>query len=261
MGRLGVAGLVGGAVTLSLVVVGTVATAKDEPQPVSAVAAPAAPAAERPVARAAIVGVRVPTVSRASVTRVAATSPVLLRAERSRAEALGRLDVRAGRRTEELEADERAKQRAEAKAAAEAEAAAAAMANLWTLPVASYQITARFGQTSYLWSTVHTGVDLAAPTGTPVVSAAAGVVTSSGYDGSYGNKVVVQHSDGTETWYAHLDSISAGVGEQLASGQALGTVGSTGNVTGPHLHLEVRPGGSSPVDPLIELRKYGLVFE
>lgn len=256
------AGVIGGVATLSMVVAGTLAAAEGESRPVPTVAT-SVPLSPQPVPpRAASAGIRLPTVSRASVNRVAATSPVLLRAERSRVKALGQLDLRAGRWTEELEQEQRAQQRAEAEAAAKAAAEAEAVAaSQWTLPVASYQITARFGQTSYLWSTVHTGVDLAAPTGTPVVSAAAGVVTSSGYDGSYGNKVVVRHSDGTETWYAHLDSISASAGQQLTSGQPLGTVGATGNVTGPHLHLEVRPGGSNPVDPLIELRKYGLVFE
>lgn len=117
-------------------------------------------------------------------------------------------------------------------------------------PVATYRITATFGATSYLWSSVHTGVDLAAPTGTPVAAAVAGVVTGASYDGAYGNKITITDSDGTETWYAHLNTIEVSVGTAVQPGDLIGTVGATGNVTGPHLHLEVRPGGAEPVDPV-----------
>lgn len=130
--------------------------------------------------------------------------------------------------------------------------------NTWVMPVDSYRLTARFGQSSYLWSTVHTGLDFAAPTGTRIGAVAAGTVTSASYDGSYGNRVVVTHTDGTETWYAHMNTITVSEGQTLAAGDQVGTVGSTGNVTGPHLHLEVRPGGGGPVDPAIALAEHGL---
>lgn len=130
--------------------------------------------------------------------------------------------------------------------------------NQWVTPVEGYRITATFGMVSGLWSSSHTGVDLAAPTGRTVMTVATGVVTSAGYEGSYGNKVVIEHSDGTETWYAHLNSITVTAGEQVTYGQPIGTVGSTGNVTGPHLHLEVRPGGEQAVDPVPALAERGV---
>jgi murein DD-endopeptidase MepM/ murein hydrolase activator NlpD len=120
--------------------------------------------------------------------------------------------------------------------------------NQWTLPLSGYRLTATFGQYG-LWSSYHTGLDFAAPTGTPINAVANGVVTSTGYDGAYGNKTVVTLEDGTEIWYCHQTTIDVSVGEAVAAGDHLGTVGSTGNVTGPHLHLEVRPGGGDPVDP------------
>lgn len=128
----------------------------------------------------------------------------------------------------------------------------------WVRPLSGYRITASFGQTSYLWTTVHTGIDLAAPTGTAVRAVGSGVVISASYDGSYGNKVVIRHEDGTETWYAHLDSIQAQIGQVLQAGTSIGTVGATGNVTGPHLHLEVRPGGGDPVNPSTAFTERGL---
>lgn len=131
-------------------------------------------------------------------------------------------------------------------------------ANQWTLPTSNYRLTARFGQSGGYWSSNHTGLDFAAPSGTPIVATAAGQVTETGYDGSYGNKTVVTLSDGTEIWYCHQTTIDVQVGQQVGSGQQIGTVGSTGNSTGPHLHLEVRPGGGDPVDPYQALVVNGL---
>ncbi|MBI2242812.1 MAG: M23 family metallopeptidase [Nocardioides sp.] len=130
--------------------------------------------------------------------------------------------------------------------------------NRWVLPFTGYRITATFGDTSSLWSTVHTGIDLAAPAGTVTGAVGPGVITYVGYDGPYGNKVVVTHDDGTETWYAHLSTITVTVGQQVVAGQQIGAVGATGNVTGPHLHLEVRPDGQDPVDPVPVLRERGV---
>ena len=133
--------------------------------------------------------------------------------------------------------------------------------NLWqfALPSGSYQVSSNFGQCSYLWANCHTGEDFSAPSGTPVSSVAAGTVTEAGYDGSYGNKTVVTLEDGTEIWYAHQNSISVSVGQTVAAGEAIGTVGSTGNSTGSHLHIEVRPGAGDPVDPISALAVRGVV--
>jgi murein DD-endopeptidase MepM/ murein hydrolase activator NlpD len=132
--------------------------------------------------------------------------------------------------------------------AAQAAAEARRLADAWVLPTSDYRITARFGTSGSRWSSGHTGLDFAAPLGTPVVAVHAGIVHSVGWAGPYGRRIVVQHSDGTETWYCHPSATSAAPGEAVGTGETIGLVGSTGNSTGPHLHLEVRPSGS-PVDP------------
>lgn len=126
----------------------------------------------------------------------------------------------------------------------------------WQFPLTSYRLTASFGASSSLWSSTHTGVDFAAPAGVPVSAVAAGTVTEAGYDGAYGNKTVITTQDGTELWYAHQTSISVSIGESVSAGEVIGTVGATGNVTGPHLHLEVRIAGQ-PTDPWAALERNG----
>lgn len=128
----------------------------------------------------------------------------------------------------------------------------------WTLPVGSYRLTGRFGESSSLWSSTHTGLDFAAPDGTAIRSVAAGIVQEAGWAGPYGNRTIVQLSDGTEIWYCHQSRLDVTTGQRVTSGQRIGTVGSTGNVTGAHLHLEVRPGGADPIDPYTALTSRGL---
>jgi murein DD-endopeptidase MepM/ murein hydrolase activator NlpD len=94
----------------------------------------------------------------------------------------------------------------------------------------------------------HHGLDIAAPTGTPISAAAGGKVTFAGQQRGYGNIVIVDHGNGTETRYAHQDTIAVSVGQRISAGQRVGTVGSTGLSTGPHLHFEVRRNGEA-VDP------------
>ena len=94
----------------------------------------------------------------------------------------------------------------------------------------------------------HQGLDIAAPTGTPIAAAAAGRVTFAGQQRGYGNIVIVDHGNGIETRYAHQNAIGVSTGETISAGQRLGTVGSTGLSTGPHLHFEVRRDGAA-VDP------------
>nr|MBA3233073.1 M23 family metallopeptidase [Propionibacteriales bacterium] len=118
----------------------------------------------------------------------------------------------------------------------------------WVLPISHYRLTAGFGDYG-LWSQAHTGQDFAAPIGTPVRSAGAGTIIFAGYDGAYGYKIVVEHPDGLVTWYAHLSSFVRTTGP-VRAGELIGRVGSTGNVTGPHLHFEVRPHDGAAVDPL-----------
>jgi murein DD-endopeptidase MepM/ murein hydrolase activator NlpD len=95
----------------------------------------------------------------------------------------------------------------------------------------------------------HKGLDLAAPEGMNVVPALPGTVVSAGYESGYGNTVVIQHAGGLETRYGHLGAINVKAGDSVTSQDILGTVGSTGRSTGPHLHFEVLRKGR-PVDPL-----------
>ncbi len=146
-----------------------------------------------------------------------------------------------------------------AKFAQQAEQQAAKLRlNQWVLPVSGYHLTAGFGEYSGLWSHFHTGLDFAAPSGTEIHAIANGVVTSVGYDGAYGNKTVITLDDGTELWFCHQTSYIVSVGQEVHAGDLIGYIGSTGNVTGPHLHLEVRPGAGDPVDPYEALVVHGL---
>jgi murein DD-endopeptidase MepM/ murein hydrolase activator NlpD len=129
--------------------------------------------------------------------------------------------------------------------------------NLWVLPTVGYHLTARFGA-SGLWSSIHTGLDFAAPSGTPIYAIASGVITDAGYDGAYGNKTVETLPDGTEIWYCHQSTIGVSVGDKVIQSDQIGTIGSTGHVTGPHVHIEVRPGGGDPVDPYPEFVYHGV---
>ena len=151
---------------------------------------------------------------------------------------------------------------AKEKAAEEArqQAEAERLAKSFALPTTAYTITSTFGQSGALWSSgYHTGLDFAAPTGTPIKAVHSGTVTEAGWSGSYGYRTVLTLDDGTEIWYAHQSSISVGVGQKVTSGEVIGRVGATGNVTGAHLHLEVHPGGASTgIDPMAWLRSKGL---
>lgn len=104
-------------------------------------------------------------------------------------------------------------------------------------------ISSRFGVRSNIRSSAHTGLDIAAPTGTTIRAAASGTVTFSGYKGSYGNLIVISHGNGVQTYYGHCSKLYVAAGTQVSQGQTIASVGSTGNSTGPHLHLEIRVNG------------------
>lgn len=104
-------------------------------------------------------------------------------------------------------------------------------------------ITSRFGAVSSRRVSKHTGLDIAASTGTKIKAAAGGTVTFSGYKGSFGYMVVINHGNGIETYYAHCSKLYVTAGKQVNQGDVIAAVGNTGNSTGPHLHLEVRVNG------------------
>ena len=104
-------------------------------------------------------------------------------------------------------------------------------------------ITSRYGVSSRIRKSTHTGLDISAVTGTDIKVVADGTVISAGYSGSYGYLVKVDHGNGVETWYAHTSKMYVKVGEQVEAGDVIAAVGSTGNSTGPHLHLEIRVNG------------------
>lgn len=104
-------------------------------------------------------------------------------------------------------------------------------------------ITSRFGAISSIRSSAHTGLDIATSRGTAVKAAASGTVTFSGWKGSYGNLLVITHSNGIQTYYGHCDKLYVSAGTSITQGQTIAAVGSTGNSTGPHLHFEIRVNG------------------
>ena len=105
-------------------------------------------------------------------------------------------------------------------------------------------ISSRYGVSSSIRSSRHTGLDIATKSGTPIKVVADGTVISATYTGSYGNLVKISHGNGVETWYAHTSAMYVKKGQQVKAGDVIAAVGSTGNSTGPHLHFEIRINGS-----------------
>lgn len=127
------------------------------------------------------------------------------------------------------------------------------------LPLAAYRISAGFGLTGPHWESTHGGQDFGAVTGETLVAVSDAVVTEVGDAGPYGLRTILTLPDGTEIWYCHQTTASVVAGDTVEVAQPIGTVGSTGNSTGPHLHLEVRPDGGEPVDPMAFFEAAGLM--
>ncbi|WP_244200307.1 M23 family metallopeptidase [Micromonospora arborensis] len=126
----------------------------------------------------------------------------------------------------------------------------------WVDPMPGAAVTSCFGQR---WGTLHAGIDLALPSGTPIRAAAAGTVTQAGdaSDG-YGNSVFIDHGNGYLTHYAHQSRIAVTVGQAVKAGQVIGYEGATGDATGPHLHFEVHQGMWNQIDPAPFMRARGV---
>lgn len=133
-----------------------------------------------------------------------------------------------------------------------------ALGTLFKIPIfARYRISSPFGYRADPFTgakSFHTGVDLACPSGTPVVSAASGTVSFVGYSNVFGNYIIVKHSNGYQTLYGHLSKILAGKGQHVSQGTRIGLVGSTGYSTGPHLHFTIFKNGKL-IDPMTLIKK------
>ncbi|AMW14217.1 peptidase [Streptomyces qaidamensis] len=144
---------------------------------------------------------------------------------------------------------------------AAAKPAAESNASGYTLPVAGATVGTPYRMSGSMWSSgYHTGVDFVVPTGTSLKAVGAGTVVSAGWGGAYGNQVVIKLNDGHYAQYAHLSQLSVSAGQTVTAGQQVGLSGATGNVTGPHLHFEIRttPDYGSDVDPVAFLRSHGV---
>ncbi|SOE07735.1 LysM peptidoglycan-binding domain-containing M23 family metallopeptidase [Streptomyces sp. Ag109_G2-15] len=145
--------------------------------------------------------------------------------------------------------------------AADTSGAATAPSTGYTLPVTGATIGTGYHVAGSMWSSgYHTGVDFVVPTGTSLKAVAAGTVVSAGWGGAYGNQVVIKLNDGYYAQYGHLSQLSVSAGQTVTAGQQIGLSGATGNVTGPHLHFEIRttPNYGSDIDPVGYLRTHGV---
>jgi murein DD-endopeptidase MepM/ murein hydrolase activator NlpD len=126
----------------------------------------------------------------------------------------------------------------------------------WVNPLPEAVVTSCFGQR---WGRLHAGVDLAAPNGTRIRAAGAGVVLAAGAAAGYGNAVLIDHGNGFLTHYGHMSVVAVRVGQHVAVGELLGNEGSTGHSTGPHLHFEVHQGSyKNPIEPTRWMHEHGI---
>jgi len=195
----------------------------------------------------------------AAAAVVAASAVPVVEAEAMLAERLELIEERASREREAEQAAaaavaEAARVEAERVVAEQAAAAAAAAAAPKYVRPGVGRLTSGFGNR---WGRLHAGIDLASGVGSPVRAAATGTVVSAQNEGGYGKCVRIKHSDGTVTVYAHLSSFLVGRGEKVGAGEQIAREGNTGQSTGPHLHFEVRVGGT-PVNPRAWLAKRGV---
>src|SRR3954452_20947486 len=144
-------------------------------------------------------------------------------------------------------------------AAAAAQAAAEAARPKAVLPVAGAELTSSFGPR---WGTLHAGIDLAAPIGTPEYAAMDGVVLEAGPASGFGLAVYIQHQNGDVTVYGHMNQILVSAGQVVKAGDPIALLGNRGQSTGPHLHFEVHAGGidGPKIDPLPWLRERGIAI-
>jgi len=166
---------------------------------------------------------------------------------------LAERELRQERRERREQREERRERRQDARAAARA----AARAPQWVMPVPGAGWSASFGESGSMWSSgFHTGQDFTAPTGTPVLAVSDGTVTSATWSDAYGNIIEITHSNGDQSWYAHMSGFNRTAGG-VTAGDVIGYVGCTGNCFGGHLHFEYHPGGGDAADPIAWLNRNG----
>ncbi|MEV6285556.1 M23 family metallopeptidase [Kribbella sp. NPDC051770] len=192
-------------------------------------------------------------VAKARAAQLAANATLTER----RALALAAAKAQAAKKAAALKKAAAAAAAAKAAALAKAEAARAAAPRI-VLPTTGYHLTAHFGQGGSRWASNHTGLDFAAPMGTPVRSVLPGEVIQAEFAGAYGRQVKVRHADGTVTSYGHMSEFTVNVGDTVGAGTQVGSIGMSGNTTGPHVHFEVLLGGTDQVDPEPWLRDHGV---
>jgi murein DD-endopeptidase MepM/ murein hydrolase activator NlpD len=138
--------------------------------------------------------------------------------------------------------------------------------NVWIPPTMPYSFSTDFGVPGPYWASgYHTGVDLSAGYGQPVVAPATGVVSSAGWDGAYGNQVRLRLENGDEIWLNHMSALDVTTGQSVVKGQQVGRVGATGNVSSPtayHVHLEYRLASDldTGVDPVSYFAEHGVTL-
>lgn len=132
-------------------------------------------------------------------------------------------------------------------------------ADQWVLPVTGYRISGQFGTSNAIWGNGHSGLDLAGPSGSTIVSVASGTVISAGYAGNCGNMTRIQlDTDDVVVKFCHQSRIVVQEGQRVQAGETVGYTGSTGRSTGPHLHMEVKPGDGPSGDPEAYFREHNV---
>ncbi|MEU3557828.1 M23 family metallopeptidase [Streptomyces fragilis] len=162
---------------------------------------------------------------------------------------------RASREQERVDLADR--REAEMKRAAKEAAEKERLRPKFVSPVNQRGLSAYYGAAGARWARSHTGIDFPVSYGTPVFSVTDGVVSHK-VNGALGNMVIVTAKDGTQTWYCHLASYKLSPGAVVKAGDTIAYSGDSGNSSGPHLHLEVHPGGGGAVDPLAWLISHGV---
>lgn len=161
----------------------------------------------------------------------------------------------AAQQRQQSTADAAAKSPASPSGAATQDTTATAGAQSWVKPLDNAVFTSPFGPR---WGRLHAGQDYAASIGTPLKAMSSGVVVGAGPMSGYGIYIDIKYWDGSVSRYGHLSSVQASVGQQVSAGQVVASSGNTGHSTGPHLHVEIHPGGGAPIDPAGWLAQRGI---